>query len=41
MAKKSMVLKSQAPAKFSSRKYTRCSLCGRCSTEFPRKVVAK
>jgi len=29
MAKKSMVLKSKAPAKFSTRKYNRCSLCGR------------
>jgi len=29
MAKKSMVLKSQAPAKFSTRAYSRCSLCGR------------
>ena len=29
MAKKSMILKQQAPAKFSSRKYNRCKLCGR------------
>ena len=29
MAKKSMVLKSKAAAKFSTRAYSRCSLCGR------------
>jgi small subunit ribosomal protein S14 len=29
MAKKSMVLKSKGPAKFSTRAYSRCSLCGR------------
>ena len=29
MAKKSMILKQQAPAKFSSRRYNRCKLCGR------------
>lgn len=29
MAKKSMVLKSAALAKFSTRKYSRCALCGR------------
>lgn len=29
MAKKSMVLKSKASAKFSTRAYSRCSLCGR------------
>ena len=29
MAKKSMVLKSKAPAKFYTRAYSRCSLCGR------------
>ena len=29
MAKKSMILKQQAPAKFSTRKYNRCKLCGR------------
>ena len=28
MAKKSMILKQQAPAKFSTRKYNRCKLCG-------------
>ena len=29
MAKKSMILKQQAEAKFSTRRYTRCKLCGR------------
>ena len=29
MAKKAMILKQQAPAKFSTRKYNRCKLCGR------------
>ncbi len=29
MARKSMVLKQQKPAKFSSREYTRCNICGR------------
>ena len=29
MAKKSMILKQQGPAKFSTRKYNRCKLCGR------------
>lgn len=29
MAKKSMILKQQRPAKFSTRAYTRCKICGR------------
>ena len=29
MAKKSMILKQQAPAKFSTRAYNRCKICGR------------
>ena len=29
MAQKSMILKQQAPAKVSTRKYNRCKLCGR------------
>ena len=29
MAKKSMILKQQAEAKFSTRKYNRCKVCGR------------
>lgn len=29
MAKKAMVLKQQKPAKFSTRAYTRCNICGR------------
>lgn len=29
MAKKSMIAKAARPAKFSSRKYNRCPLCGR------------
>ncbi len=29
MAKKSMIAKAKRPAKFSSRKYNRCPLCGR------------
>jgi len=29
MAKKSMKVKQQRPAKFSSREYTRCKRCGR------------
>ncbi len=29
MAKLSMKLKQQAPAKFSTRKYNRCKICGR------------
>ena len=30
MAKKSMILKQQAPAKFSTRKYNRCKIYGIC-----------
>lgn len=29
MAKKSMILKQQVGAKFSTRNYTRCRICGR------------
>ena len=29
MAKKSMINKQQKPAKYSTRAYTRCSVCGR------------
>ncbi len=29
MAKKSMILKQQRDAKFSTRKYNRCKICGR------------
>ncbi len=29
MAKKSMIAKAKRPAKFSTRAYTRCSICGR------------
>jgi len=29
MAKKSMIAKQKRPAKFSSREYTRCNICGR------------
>ncbi|WP_161878068.1 type Z 30S ribosomal protein S14 [Alkalibacterium sp. MB6] len=29
MAKKSMIVKSKKPAKFSTREYTRCERCGR------------
>lgn len=29
MAKKSMIAKAKRPAKFSSRSYTRCQVCGR------------
>ena len=29
MAKKSMIVKQQRPAKFKSRAYTRCERCGR------------
>ncbi|MCL2352853.1 MAG: type Z 30S ribosomal protein S14 [Firmicutes bacterium] len=29
MAKKSMILKQQQPAKFSTRRHNRCKLCGR------------
>ncbi len=29
MAKKSMMIKAARPAKFSSRAYTRCPICGR------------
>ena len=29
MAKKSMILKQQAPAKYSTRQYNRCKICGR------------
>ena len=32
MAKKSMILKQQAPAKFSTRKYNRCKICGRSAS---------
>ena len=36
MAKKSLIEKSKKHTKFSSRKYTRCELCGR-----PRAVMRK
>ena len=29
MAKKSMILKQQAPQKYSTREYNRCKICGR------------
>jgi small subunit ribosomal protein S14 len=29
MAKRSMVVKQQKPAKYSTRKYNRCKICGR------------
>ena len=29
MAKKSMILKQSRPVKFSTRRYSRCKLCGR------------
>jgi small subunit ribosomal protein S14 len=29
MAKTALIMKSQRPAKFSTRTYTRCKLCGR------------
>ena len=29
MAKKAMILKQQAPAKYSTRRYNRCKICGR------------
>ena len=34
MAKKSMILKQQAPAKFSTRRYNRCKICGRPTRTF-------
>lgn len=36
MAKKAMKLKQQRPAKYSTRAYTRCSICGR-----PHSVLRK
>ncbi|MBO5760014.1 MAG: type Z 30S ribosomal protein S14 [Lentisphaeria bacterium] len=36
MAKKSLIAKQQAPAKFSSRRYNRCQVCGR-----PRAYIRK
>ncbi len=36
MAKKSMVVKASRPAKFSTRNYNRCKLCGR-----PRAYIRK
>ncbi|MGI6160983.1 MAG: type Z 30S ribosomal protein S14 [Christensenellales bacterium] len=36
MAKKSMINKQQKPAKFSTRAYTRCNICGR-----PHSVLRK
>ena len=36
MAKKSMVVKQQRKQKFSTREYTRCSICGR-----PHSVLKK
>lgn len=36
MAKKSMIVKSQRKAKFSTRAYTRCRVCGR-----PHSVLRK
>ena len=35
MAKKSMILKQQAPAKFSTRRYNRCKICGSFSKCIP------
>ena len=37
MAKKSMILKQQAPAKFSTRKYNRCKICRICFRELAYK----
>ena len=36
MAKKAMINKQQKPAKYSTRAYTRCSICGR-----PHAVLSK
>ena len=36
MAKKSMIVKAQRPAMFSTRAYTRCQICGR-----PHSVLRK
>ena len=36
MAKKAMKIKQQRPAKFSTREYTRCKICGR-----PHSVIRK
>lgn len=36
MAKKSMIVKASRPAKFSTRNYNRCKLCGR-----PRGYIRK
>lgn len=36
MAKKSMIVKAKRPAKFSTRAYTRCRICGR-----PHSVLRK
>ena len=35
MAKLSMKLKQQAPAKFSTRAYNRCKICGRPHAHLP------
>lgn len=34
MAKKSMVVKANRKAKFSSRQYTRCKICGRSKSVY-------
>lgn len=34
MAKKSMIAKASREAKFSSRKYTRCKICGRSKSVY-------
>ncbi|NMD37940.1 MAG: type Z 30S ribosomal protein S14 [Christensenellaceae bacterium] len=36
MAKKSLIVKASRPAKFSTRAYTRCNICGR-----PHSVLRK
>ncbi len=41
MAKTSLIIKCQRPAKFSTRKYTRCQLCGRSRAVYKKFKICR
>jgi small subunit ribosomal protein S14 len=41
MAKTSLIVKSRRPAKFSTRRYTRCGICGRSRAVYRKFKVCR
>ncbi|WNE40556.1 MAG: 30S ribosomal protein S14 type Z [Mycoplasmataceae bacterium] len=41
MTRKALIVKSQRPAKFSTRKYTRCRMCGRSGSVFRNTLLCR